>query len=90
MKLVNPFNPEFWFEHEPPRCQIVHLNTPFARANAQQAAEALERDRADYEASREQRLVQLLRLSMRHVKDSCQGRGDPGLEKLIMEELARG
>lgn len=88
MKFANPFSPEFWVEHEP--ATVVQLNTPFARANARQAAEALEADRADYAVSREQRLVELLRLCMPHVQNSYQGRGDPGLQKLIVEEVNRG
>ncbi len=81
---------DFFIEHEPPRCTITHLNTAFARANARQAAEQLEQDRADYAVSREQRLVELLRLCMPHVQNSYQGRGDPGLQKLIVEEVNRG
>lgn len=45
MKFANPFSPEYWVMPEP-HSNVVHLNTPFARANARQAADLLEEDRA--------------------------------------------
>lgn len=63
---------------------------PVAVVNAQTAAAGVEQDREDFAQPREQRLVELLRLSLPYVLDSNQGRGDKGLEKMIREEIRRG
>lgn len=64
---------------------------PHAVANAAQAALSLEADRnAIVNDVRVERMRALLMECMHYVKESCQGRGDPALEKLIMEELASG
>jgi len=44
MRFPNPFRPEYWVMPEPGN--VIHLNTPHARANAAQAAMLLEEDRA--------------------------------------------
>lgn len=50
MNLLRPFDPKYWVEHEisyeHAPCNVIHLNTPHARANARQAAQLLETDRA--------------------------------------------
>lgn len=58
--------------------------------NARSNAEALENERTEYTKSREKRLCELLQLCLSHVKEARQGRGDPALERLVMEELNRG
>lgn len=60
---------------------------PHAVANARAAAVGVEQDREWYAKPREERLAELLRLCLPHVKDAFQGRGDPALEKLIDEAL---
>lgn len=60
MKFPNPFDREFWVMDEPPS-NVIHLNTPkaraHARANAAQAAMTLEEDR---EAMRRERRLLII------------------------------
>lgn len=61
MTFPNPFSADFWVMAEPPD-NVVHLNTPYARAharaNASQAAQLLEADR---EAVRDDIRIGLMR-----------------------------
>lgn len=47
MNILRPFDPEYWieYEHEPPKSNVVQFPA-VARANAAQAAQLLEDDRA--------------------------------------------
>lgn len=64
---------------------------PHAIANASQAALSLEADRDCIVTDvRVERMRALLIECLPYVRESCQGRGDPELEKLIVEELHHG